>query len=180
LLGLLVACGLVAGQSFAQDDSEATLEQARAIVGAVESRGFAAPPGNIADITAILDQQRPDPAAMAANQAKADEAAPTDLMDIPLARFYLARGAAAGDIGHDAQRLDDYQKAYDLILPHRDKAVGDYATATNLLGVAEAHAGYRKKALALREDKVAFLKSLGPGGGGKKQGKSAHQGALFS
>lgn len=180
MLGLLVACGLAAGQSFAQDDSEATLEQARAIVGAVESRGFAAPPGNIADITAILDQQRPDPAAMAANQAKADEAPPTDLKDIPLARFYLARGAAAGDIGRDAQRLDDYQKAYDLILPHRDKAVGDYATATNLLGVAEAHAGYRKKALALREDKVAFLESLGPGGGGKKQGKSAHQGALFS
>jgi hypothetical protein len=163
---LIVACSLAAGHCFAQADSGAALEQARAIVGAVESQGFAAPPGSIADITAILDQQKPDPAAMAANKAKADEAAPTDLMDVPLARFYLALGTAAGDIGRDGQRLDDYQKAYDLILPHRDKAVGDYATAANLLGGAEARAGHRKQSLAVREEKVAFLESLVLGGGG--------------
>jgi CHAT domain-containing protein len=180
LAGLIVACGLAAGPLFAQSDSGTALEQARAIVGAVESRGFAAPPGSIADITAILDQQKPDPAAAAANKAKADGTPPTDMKDIPLARFYLARGTAAGDIGRDAQRLDDLQKAYDLILPHRDKAVGDYATAANLLAVAETHAGYRKKALALREEKVAFLESLASGGENGSKKKNAHQGALFS
>ena len=156
------------------------LEQARAIVGEVESQGFAAPPRNISDITAILDQQKPDPTVMAANKAKADAPAPADLKDVPLARFYIGRGTAAGDIGRDAQRLDDYRKAYDLILPHKDKAVGDYAKASHLLAMAEKRAGNRKEALALREEKVAFLESLVLGAGtGKTKGRNAHQGALF-
>jgi CHAT domain-containing protein len=176
-LALLVACIFAAGRLAAQD-STATLEQARAIVGAVESQGFAAPPGTIADITAILDQQKPDAAAMAAARAKADSPAPADLKNVPLGRFYIERGTAAGDIGRDAQRLADYRQAYDLILPHRDKAVGDYATASNLLAGAEARAGMRKQALALREEKIAFLESAAEGGMEAKK-KNAHQGALF-
>ncbi len=54
-----------------------------------------APPRTVSDITAILDQQKPDPARVAQLQATADAEPAADLKGLPLADFYYKRGAGA-------------------------------------------------------------------------------------
>jgi len=74
---------------------------------------FVPPPRTIADITAILDKQRPDPAKRAALVAAADKQPPAGGSPDELANFYYARGTAAGEIGRAEQRLADIKLAND-------------------------------------------------------------------
>ncbi|MBI1777356.1 MAG: CHAT domain-containing protein [Proteobacteria bacterium] len=73
-----------------------------------------APPRTIADITEILDKQKPDPAKRAANFAAADKEPPKGLEPAALADFYFQRGLAAGEIGRSQQRLADLKQASEL------------------------------------------------------------------
>jgi tetratricopeptide (TPR) repeat protein len=173
---------LLAGAELARADSDGALADAVKIASEVAGHGFAAPPGSIGDVTAILDQQKPDPTLAQALRAAADAKSHEDLKGIQLARFYVERGAVAGDIGREAQRLADYRLAYSLVEPRKDKALGDYAQDANLLATAEARAGNPQVALQLREQKVEFFESLlrDDGAGEPKNNKrNAHQGTLF-
>src|ERR1700733_7046595 len=110
LLLALVTCVLIPGvlasgiliASRAEEQDTTALHQPKAAPGHF---AFPAPPRTIADITAILDQQKPDPAAVAANKAKADAEPPVGLSGSELAHFYSERGSAAGDLGRETQRL---------------------------------------------------------------------------
>ena len=147
--------------------AKAQTQQADAVNGIT----FAAPPRTIADITAILDQEKPDPALVATNKAKADAQPPAGVEDIELARFYSDRGTAAGDLGRETQRLADYSKAHDILAANKDKYLGFYALMVNQLAVAEMRAGKRRDSLNLRLDIVNYLESLSrdqTSGGGKK------------
>ena len=55
---------------------------------------FVAPPRTIADITAILDSEKPDEAKIAARKAAADVAPPQNVSAAKLAQFYYDRGNA--------------------------------------------------------------------------------------
>ncbi len=174
---VLAAAVLLAFTSPARAQSAGT-QQADAATGPVT---FAPPPRSIADITAILDQQKPDPAVVAQNKAKADAEPPSGLSGAQLARFYSDRGSAAGDLGRETQRLADYRKAYDILAADKDKYLGFYAAMVNLLAAAETRAGHRREALRLRLDIANYLENLpeaAESGNGKKKG--GPRGNLFS
>ena len=75
---------------------------------------FVAPPRTVADITAILDRQKPDPAKRAASTARADSQPAAGLAPQDLADFYFQRSLAALEIGRAQQSLDDVKKAYEI------------------------------------------------------------------
>src|SRR5262245_44072939 len=68
---------------------------------------FVAPPRTIADITAILDQQKPDPAKKAAATAAADREPPAGASAQELGEFHYQRGMIANEIGRAQQYFDD-------------------------------------------------------------------------
>jgi CHAT domain-containing protein len=70
--------------------------------------GFVAPPRTIADITAVLDSEKPDPATAAKLKADADNE-PGKQND--LAEFYYARGNARSLLGRNVDALADGEKA---------------------------------------------------------------------
>jgi CHAT domain-containing protein len=69
-----------------------------------------APPRTVSDITAILDQQKPNPAEAARLTAAAGEAAPAGLKGADLADFYYKRAQARTLIGR-GDALDDAELA---------------------------------------------------------------------
>lgn len=78
---------------------------------------FVAPPRTIGDITAILDQQKPDPAKVAAARAAVTQAPPANAEPVALVDFYFRRSLAANDLGLAQQQLDDAKKAVELAEP---------------------------------------------------------------
>src|SRR5262245_60384206 len=94
-----VVLAAAAALSACEPDSKPTvsLEQAKAITARFEGQGFTPPPRTIADITAILDQEKPDPAKVAAQRAEADRQPPSDVTPVQLAYFYANRARAAGE-----------------------------------------------------------------------------------
>src|ERR1700687_5911003 len=74
---------------------------------------FVPPPRTIADITAILDREKPDPAKVAARKRAADASPPAGLADIDLAKFFAERSFAANGLGRLSQTLADLHKAVD-------------------------------------------------------------------
>jgi CHAT domain-containing protein len=154
----LLLCALFAGDAHAQDSS-LSLDDAKRITAAMEAQGFTAPPRSIADITAVLDQAKPDPAKAAAAKALADAQPPAGISGADAARFYFERGSAAGDIGRSAQRLADYHKAVELLEPLRSSYTDLYLTDSSLLALAETRAGRLRDAMALREQDVQIAGS---------------------
>lgn len=69
-----------------------------------------APPRTISDISAILDQQKPDPAEVARLTATADAAVPAGLKGADLADFYYKRAQARTLLGR-SDSLDDAELA---------------------------------------------------------------------
>ena len=68
---------------------------------------FVAPPRTIADITAILDSEKPDAAKIAQRKADADAAVPPNLSGAKFAEFYLSRGAARALLARNKEALAD-------------------------------------------------------------------------
>ncbi len=68
---------------------------------------FVAPPRTIADITAILDSEKPDDAKIAARKAAADATPPGNLSASKLAQFYYDRGSARGLLARNKDALAD-------------------------------------------------------------------------
>src|ERR1700736_5029064 len=83
--------------------------------------GFAAPPRIIADITAVLDNEKPDPATLAKLKADADNE-PGKQAD--LADFYYARGNARSLLGRSMEALADGEKALAAALASGDSYFG--------------------------------------------------------
>ncbi len=68
---------------------------------------FVAPPRTIADITAILDSEKPDAAKIAARKAAADAPPPSDASPSKLAQFYYDRGNARALLARNKDALAD-------------------------------------------------------------------------
>jgi len=68
---------------------------------------FVAPPRTIADITAILDSEKPDGAKVAARKAAADAAPPSNASAIKLTEFYYDRGNARALLARNKEALAD-------------------------------------------------------------------------
>ncbi len=75
---------------------------------------FVPPPRTIADITAILDSEKPDAAKITKLKAEADAAVPSHASRVELARFYFQRGNARSTLGRPDQAIDDANKAIEI------------------------------------------------------------------
>jgi len=68
---------------------------------------FVAPPRTIADITAILDSEKPDAAKIAERKAVADATPPANAAPATLAQFYYDRGSARALLARNKEALAD-------------------------------------------------------------------------
>src|SRR4029077_4874276 len=75
-----------------------------------QSAMFVPPPRTIADIAAILDQQKPDAERVARARAAAEAQPPQDQDARALVGFYFRRGNARSEIGRIAEAIDDLNK----------------------------------------------------------------------
>jgi hypothetical protein len=66
---------------------------------------FVAPPRTIADITDILDKERPERAKLAKLKTDADQAPPQSVSATALAQFYYDRGNARALLARNRKRL---------------------------------------------------------------------------
>ncbi|MGO8869767.1 MAG: CHAT domain-containing protein [Alphaproteobacteria bacterium] len=148
------------GQSPAEASTPpVSLEDARKITSSEEAQSLALPPRTIADITAVLDREKPDPAKVAAARAVADKAPPAGLDGAAAARFYFDRGTSAGELGRSAQELADYRKAAELIEPLKSSHANDYVQFINNLGLTEGRAGNIREEIRLDEKLVGFAEN---------------------
>jgi tetratricopeptide (TPR) repeat protein len=131
-----------------------SLEEAKKVTASFEGQGFTPPPRTIADITAILDQQKPDPAKAAANRAAADAQPPAGADPATLARFYSARGLAAAELGRTEQRLADYREAVRF---GREGGV-DVSRSLEALVQAEMTAGNQRTAHEIAQQVLDMVK----------------------
>ncbi len=73
--------------------------------------GFVAPPRTIADIAAVLDNEKPDPATLAKLKADADGEPNKAMSQGELSDFYYNRGNARALLGRNLEALVDGEKA---------------------------------------------------------------------
>ncbi|MDP3690745.1 MAG: CHAT domain-containing protein [Bradyrhizobium sp.] len=109
--------------------------------------GFVAPPRTIADITAVLDNEKPDPATLAKLREEAEDEPEKGLSVSDLAEFYFDRGNAKSVLGRYADAIADGEKGLgiagnggDPLLKQRlrgfvalqKQSVGDLKTAVEM------------------------------------------------
>jgi CHAT domain-containing protein len=113
---------------------------------------FVAPPRTISDITAILDNEKPDAAKIAERQADADAQPPQKGSASDLAQFYYDRGNARALLARNQEALDDGLKAIEIgqgkvdrlmMARLRQFTIGQYISA-----------GDPKRAVAMAQDVV--------------------------
>ena len=118
------------------------------------------PPRTIADITAILDQEKPDPARAKKLQTAADAAPPTNVDGMAAANFYYGRALVRGELGRFREAVSDAERAVQLATGRADQLVlSSYRQTAALQHLAS---GQLKAALAM------FLKMAEDGERGEK------------
>src|SRR5262245_17096132 len=121
---------------------------------------FVAPPRTIADITAILDSERPDLEKIAKRKATADATPPVSGSNHDLAWFYYIRGNARGELGRVNDAIEDANKAMEAA-----RGVEDTYTMPRMRQFAASeysNAGNPKQAIAIVQ---AHMRDAKPGGG---------------
>ncbi len=118
-----------------------------------QTASFVAPPRTIADITAILDQEKPDPGRTAKSRADADANPPASGN---LGPFYFTRCQARATIGRNSEAIEDCQKAI--------AAGGDYARVVSryegFLSGQYRTLGEIKKSIAIEQTMAAKLDKI--------------------
>jgi len=149
LTAIVLLCAACKG-----DQPTVSLEQAKQLTAQFKGQGFTPPPRTISDITAILDQHKPDAAAAAAARAKADSQPSSGLAPTELAKFYYDRGIAAGDIGRADQWMADLGKAVEIARPIDDVYLPIYL---NFYAKALLRGGRLKDSLTIRQEHIAVI-----------------------
>jgi CHAT domain-containing protein len=106
---------------------------------------FVAPPRTIADVTAILDSEKPDAKQIDKLKAEADAPPPVNGSRADLARFYYDRGNARAQLGRLRESIADADKAIEVARGTVDN---------NLMGRLEQFAGLQYSAAG--DPKQAF------------------------
>jgi CHAT domain-containing protein len=119
-----------------------------------------APPRTVADVSAILDQQKPDEAEIAKLTATAEAAAPAGIKGADLADFYYKRAQAKSLLGR-SEALDDAELAVSLA------PAGDYKNLGSryeqLLMKRLREVGQNKRANTLIAKQMAVFANQGKG-----------------
>jgi CHAT domain-containing protein/tetratricopeptide (TPR) repeat protein len=113
---------------------------------------FVAPPRTIADITAILDSEKPDAAKIAQRKAEAEATPPANAAPSQLAQFYYDRANARALLAQNKDALADGLQALTVA-----KSGVDYQQMVRIrqfVGVAYRAAGDPKNAIAMFDQTV--------------------------
>jgi CHAT domain-containing protein len=120
-----------------------------------------APPRTVADVTAILDQQKPDPSRAEQLRTAADAAVPDNLKGLQLADFYFKRGQARAQLGRNDEALADAELAVS------NGKTADYGSVLSryeqFLTRRLRDAGQQKRANEISAKQVAFFSAKGKG-----------------
>jgi CHAT domain-containing protein len=108
---------------------------------------FVAPPRTIADITAILDSEKPDAAKIAERKAAAEATPPANAAPDKLAQFYYDRGNARGLLAQNKDALSDALQALTV-----SKSGVDFRQVVRL----RQFAGIEYKAIGDPKDAIAI------------------------
>lgn len=130
-----------------------------------------APPRTVSDITAILDQQKPDPAKIAELTATADAPVPAGLKGNELAAFHYKRGQARALVGRNAEALADAEQTVAL---GKGEDIKIFARYEQFLMRRLREAGEKKRADAIAAKQIAAANSQ-PKGKGRLFGLYAGQ-----
>ena len=125
------------------------LLSAGSTIGHAQTATTAAPPRNISEVTAILDQEKPDPSRAAKNKAAADSAPPAGGA---LGQFYYGRAQARAALGRNEEAIADCQQAISLggdfrteVSRYMQLLAQQYRIAGNLKGSIEIELAIAKK-----------------------------------
>jgi CHAT domain-containing protein/tetratricopeptide (TPR) repeat protein len=141
----------------------ATATPTKADLNAVKTEkvGFVAPPRSAADVTEILDKQKPDPAQVAKLTAQADAAPAPDLKPFDLADFYYNRAQARFTLG----RLKDSIADADLAVKYGQGA--DYQNVLSryeqFLSRRLREAGETRRAMEIINRQITAFAKTGQG-----------------
>jgi CHAT domain-containing protein len=128
------------------------------------AQNFVAPPRTIADITAILDQEKPDPRNMRGKRARAAAEPPSGISVAELAKFYFGRCRANEALGEFRKAIADCLQAEQL--GRGSLNMGELGHLRQGLAIQYKEIGDPKKALAVllqfaRETNVKGAKGWG-------------------
>lgn len=137
-----------------------SLQQARQIAADFQGQSFQPPPRTISDIAAILDQQKPDPAKVAAAIAKADAQPAPSLQGAALAAFFHDRGLAAAELGRIQQRVADLREANELA---RSANAARQVQQGYLQQLAQAEAASGNVGIAIKMSEARVAEATSPG-----------------
>src|SRR5262249_50882928 len=113
--------------------------------GRAETPSFVAPPRTIADITAILEQEKPDPQRFAKLQADASAQPPAGADRQAVARFLYGRADARSTLGRVGDAIGDLEVALEYArAEHMDAFAVRIQT---LLGFVHGWAGEQQRSL---------------------------------
>ncbi len=118
---------------------------------------FIAPPRTIADITAILDQEKPDRARITALQAEAGAAAPTNADPQALIQFHYRRAQAEANLGRFPEAISDVKKAIQYARDQRS----DLVPLLRYLGVQLIWSGQPEEAIRAHSEAARILEQDG-------------------
>jgi CHAT domain-containing protein len=122
--------------------------------GPVQGQTFQAPPRNVDDIFALLDQYTVDPAVARKGQLNRAAQAPPETSDkIELANFYLDRALANAALGRQKQYLVDLRSALENAPPRSQL----YFRIRSRIAFAEGAHGSLLRALQLNEEIVRTI-----------------------
>jgi hypothetical protein len=126
------------------------------------AQSFVAPPRTIADVTAILDQEKPDPKLLSNLRADADASPPIGTLRSTLASFYFNRGEARANLGRVREAIADGEKAIEVAEGFVEPR--QFGQLRQFLGIQYANAGDLKKALEnfkQQEREIAHVETKG-------------------
>ena len=116
-----------------------SVQEAKKIAADFPSAGFVPPPRTIADITAILDQQKPDETYRAAVQANLQATPPVDASAAARSEFYGVRADTAMQAGLGTQAVEDARES--VRLARETVGTESLARALGRLNAAEQNIG---------------------------------------
>jgi CHAT domain-containing protein len=117
-----------------------------------EQPQFVAPPRTIADITAILDGEKPDQAKIVQRRAEADALPPVGVSPAKLAEFYFDRAEARALLARNKEALADGLQA--LAIGEKGLDVGVLGRVRRLIAQQYRALGDPKNAIAILEAQV--------------------------
>lgn len=136
-----------------------SVDDARKIQASMQGQqAFTPPARTISDITAILDEYKPDPAKVAQYSRLVDAVPPAGAAPRELADFHYRRSDAAGHLGRRQQQLDDLREAVRVA---RTANLGTNSYLRHLM-TAEMLAGNTRNALRIAEERLVDVNRDGP------------------